>query len=76
MTNAKVAEKAAAPKIPSDAYKYEELIKELGTKSAMIRRLTSERYTRTMIASFMGIRYQHVRNVLVQDAMKAELAAK
>ena len=38
----------------------------LPTKSAKIRRLASKGYTKADIARFLGIRYQHVRNVLNQ----------
>ena len=37
----------------------------LPTKSAKIRKLGSLGYSRQQIADFLGIRYQHVRNVLV-----------
>lgn len=36
------------------------------TKSNVIRFLSSQGWTRSQIASFMSIRYQHVRNVLIQ----------
>jgi hypothetical protein len=39
----------------------------LGTKSAKIRRLGQAGYSRQQIADFLGIRYQHVRNVLVDE---------
>ena len=39
----------------------------LKTKSAMIRYLWSVNYTRSAIAKFLNILYQHVRNVLVQE---------
>ena len=50
----------------------EKVSKELKTKSAMIRLFTSQGHTRSMIAKAMNIRYQHVRNVQVQDALKVE----
>lgn len=37
----------------------------LPTKSAKIRVLNKEGWTRSEIARFMDIRYQHVRNVLI-----------
>ena len=40
------------------------------TKSSIIRFLTSKGYTRSNIAKFMGIRYQHVRNVQLQPLKK------
>jgi AbrB family looped-hinge helix DNA binding protein len=48
-----------------------ELTKGLTTKSDKIRALSEAGYTRGDIARFLGIRYQHVRNVLVQAASKA-----
>jgi AbrB family looped-hinge helix DNA binding protein len=39
----------------------------LETKSAKIRTLGRAGYTRRQIADFLGIRYQHVRNVLVDE---------
>ena len=39
-------------------------LKVAGTKSALIRQLSSEGKSRSDIAKMMGIRYQHVRNVL------------
>src|SRR5215207_417450 len=41
---------------------------ELPTKSAKIRALNEAGYSRTEIANFLNISYQHVRNVLVHDA--------
>lgn len=41
------------------------ICKGLPTKSAKIRALAAKDYSRSEIAKFMGIRYQHVRNVLV-----------
>jgi hypothetical protein len=40
--------------------------KDLPTKSAKIRALSASGYKRQEIADFLGIRYQHVRNVLLQ----------
>jgi hypothetical protein len=37
----------------------------LSTKSARIRFLNSAGWSRGEISKFMGIRYQHVRNVLI-----------
>lgn len=45
---------------------------EYGTKSATIRKLASEGHKRADIARALGIRYQHVRNVLVQEELKAQ----
>lgn len=44
-----------------------DIVATLTTKSDKIRALTAADYTRTEIADFLGIRYQHVRNVQVQD---------
>jgi hypothetical protein len=43
----------------------ERLVVGLPTKSAKIRTLGGAGYSRSQIADFLGIRYQHVRNVLV-----------
>ncbi len=43
----------------------------LPTKSAKIRALDAAGYTRADIARFLGIRYQHVRNVLIQGPPKS-----
>jgi AbrB family looped-hinge helix DNA binding protein len=48
-----------------------ELTKGLTTKSDKIRALSESGYSRGEIAKFLGIRYQHVRNVLVQSAKKS-----
>ena len=42
-----------------------EVLQGLPTKSARIRFLDSQGYTRSQIATVLGIRYQHVRNVLI-----------
>ena len=42
------------------------LTDNLPTKSAKIRALSAAGYKRQEIADFLGIRYQHVRNVLLQ----------
>lgn len=49
----------------------EQLMTELKTKSAVIRKLSSDGWSNGRIAKFMGIRYQHVRNVLVTPLKKA-----
>lgn len=41
-----------------------------GIKSNVIRYLSSQNYSRSQIAKFMNIRYQHVRNVLTQSLKK------
>ena len=45
----------------------ETTVASLPTKSAKIRALHAAGYSRSRIASFLRIRYQHVRNVLVAD---------
>lgn len=47
------------------------LMTEHKTKSAVIRHLTSLGKSRSEVAKFMGIRYQHVRNVLTQPVKQA-----
>jgi DNA invertase Pin-like site-specific DNA recombinase len=37
----------------------------LSSKSAKIRTMYADGYTRSQIAKILGIRYQHVRNVLI-----------
>jgi AbrB family looped-hinge helix DNA binding protein len=54
-----------------DLARMKELTKGLATKSDKIRVLSENGYSRGDIARFLGIRYQHVRNVLVQSAKKA-----
>jgi antitoxin component of MazEF toxin-antitoxin module len=50
------------------------LTSSFSTKADKIRALARENYTRQQIADFLGIRYQHVRNVLVDDERKAMAA--
>ncbi|WP_312356726.1 GIY-YIG nuclease family protein [Agrobacterium sp.] len=49
----------------ADRPSFEEVVSGLETKSDMIRALARAGYIRTEIASLLGIRYQHVRKVLV-----------
>ena len=58
----------------SHAHK-EQLTAHLPTKSAKIRALHNAGYSRSEIADFLQIRYQHVRNVLVNDARVASSGA-
>lgn len=44
----------------------------LKTKSSVIRYLDSEGHSRSVIAKYLNIRYQHVRNVLTQPLKKVE----
>lgn len=48
----------------------EELFAEYKTKSAIIRLLHAEGMSRGSIAKKLGIRYQHVRNVLITPIKK------
>lgn len=48
----------------------ENITRNLKTKSEKIRRLGSAGFSRQVIADFLGIRYQHVRNVLVDEDRK------
>lgn len=45
----------------------QQVVEGLATRSARIRALYREGYSRSEIRRVMGIRYQHVRNVLVRD---------
>lgn len=45
-------------------------VKGCETKSSKIRTLNSKGHSRADIARFLDIRYQHVRNVLVQPLKK------
>lgn len=54
----------------------DKVMEELKTKSAAIRLFTSQGHSRSDIAKAMNIRYQHVRNVQVQDALKATVKAE
>jgi len=49
-----------------ETYVLEDLMKTHTTKSAVIRFLSGKGWERGRIAKFMGIKYQHVRNVLTQ----------
>lgn len=48
----------------------DELMMMYKTKSAVIRYLSSQGMSRSNIATLLGIRYQHVRNVLTQPLKK------
>jgi hypothetical protein len=48
----------------------DDLTKGLATKSAKIRLLEDHGVARSAIANYLGIRYQHVRNVLVAPRPK------
>jgi AbrB family looped-hinge helix DNA binding protein len=51
----------------SDRQNMERVVADLPTKAAKIRALHSAGYSRAQIATFLDIRYQHVRNVLVRS---------
>lgn len=51
-------------------HNYEELLTKLKSKSAVVRFLDAEKHSRASIAKFCGIRYQHVRNILVTPLKK------
>jgi len=52
------------------------LIKQLGSKSAVIRYLDVQGLSRTEIARVLGTSYQHVRAVLLMPLMKEETTEK
>ena len=52
-------------------HNYNELLETHKTKSAIIRFLNAEGHKNGPIAKFMGIKYQFVRNVLIQPVKKA-----
>jgi len=52
----------------------ENVVAGLTTKSDKIRALDKAGYSRSQIADFLNIRYQHVRNVLVDEQRKAGAA--
>jgi AbrB family looped-hinge helix DNA binding protein len=54
-----------------DETRMKELTRGLATKSDKIRVLSAHGFSRGEIARFLGIRYQHVRNVLVQSSSKS-----
>jgi len=61
----------AQPTTPaSQEFDAAKFVQEVGTKSAAIRRLTAEGKTRSEVAKMLGIRYQHVRNVLITPIKK------
>jgi hypothetical protein len=50
-----------------------DIIEGTDVTSEKIRRLAKHGYDRTEIAKFLGIRYQHVRNVLIQSGIDGGL---
>ncbi|MCW5723900.1 MAG: AbrB/MazE/SpoVT family DNA-binding domain-containing protein [Maricaulaceae bacterium] len=59
----------------SAADRLTEVTQGLKTTSAKIRALASEGLPRADIARFLGVRYQHVRNVLVAEQQKTQSGA-
>ena len=57
------AKKTTAKKTTTNPF--DAIVKGLETKSAKIRALNAKGASRSEIATYLGIRYQHVRNVLV-----------
>lgn len=51
----------------------DELIKNLATTSDKVRALAQANYDRTEISKILGIRYQHVRNVLLRSGITGGL---
>ncbi len=60
---------------PADDVEMQRITAGLSTKSAKIRALAASGYKRADIARFMGIRYQHVRNVLEQPLARRDREA-
>jgi len=56
--------------------KLTELVAKYGTKSQMIRALAGEGMQRKDIAKLTGIRYQHVRNVLITPIKNPKVAVE
>jgi hypothetical protein len=73
-TNETVTEEQAVAAVLDFISKAKEKVEgmKLTTKSAKIRAFNAEGLTRSQIAHLMGIRYQHVRNVLIAPVKKAE----
>lgn len=65
-------ETAATEASVSNEPTLDQLMSEHKTKSAVIRYLSANGWTNSKIAKFMGIRYQHVRNVLHQVLKKSQ----
>jgi hypothetical protein len=59
----------------NEAQKMEALTTGMPSKSAKMRALAKAGYERADIARFLGVKYQFVRNVLVQDEARASEGA-
>jgi len=57
--------------VPAD-FDAAKFVAQAGTKSSAIRQLTGEGKSRSEVAAMLGIRYQHVRNVLITPIKKAK----
>lgn len=71
VSNEVVAETNAVV-VESIPHNYGDMIAEHKTKSAVVRKLSAEGFKRGTIAKFCGIRYQHVRNILVTPLKKTD----
>ena len=61
---------------PAERRRIDELTANLATKAARIRALHAEGFNRSRIAEALGLRYQHVYNVLTQSGQKADRVAE
>ena len=61
---------------PAERRRIDELTANLATKAARIRALHAEGFDRSRIAEALGLRYQHVYNVLTQSGQKADRVAE
>lgn len=69
---AEVADKQPAETVTEQLPATADLIKQYGNKSGAIRALNAKGHSRSEIAKALGIRYQHVNNVLHQP-LKREI---
>jgi c-di-AMP phosphodiesterase-like protein len=65
-TTEATVETTATPSFDAAAY-----VRKCGSKSAAIRKLHADGRSRGDIAKLLGLRYQHVRNVLITPVKKA-----
>lgn len=61
---------------PAERRRIDELTANLATKAARIRALHAEGFDRSRIAEALGLRYQHVYNVLTQSGRKTDRVAE
>lgn len=57
-------------------FNLEALVAQYGNKSNAIRAMSKDGFSRSYIAIALGIRYQHVRNVLLQPLKRAIVAER